>query len=672
MKKVFFGIFALVLLLGCSSGSGGGNPSGGDTGGTDTRATLSAGGAVSALAADTGKAVTFTGAAGLTLAAADFAVSGGGTITGVSVASGTATVTVTFAANTATSAKTYTVSIASGSTKIRGSATVAITQAAVAGTPPPTPPAGNPALSGSVSISGTVQVGQALSANTSSLGGSGAITYQWIRGSTHVGTNSATYILAAADVGYTIKVQVSRAGYTGTVTSGATAAVAAADIPALTGSVSISGTAQVGQALSANTGSLGGSGAISYQWIRGASTNVGTNSATYSPVAGDVGATIKVQVSRAGYTGTITSPVTAAVAAATLPALTGTVSISGTAQVGQTLTAVTSALTSPQGTPAYQWKRAGSTNIGTNATYAVVAADVGYTLTVTVSYSGNSGTVTSGATATVTLPALTGTVSITGTAQVGQTLSAVTSALTSPQGTPAYQWKRAGSTNIGTNATYAVVAEDVGSTLTVTITYSGNSGSVTSPATAAVTYPALSGTVSISGTAQVGQTLTANTGSLGGSGAITYQWIRGASISVGTNSATYVPVDADVDYTIKVQVSRAENSGTITSGATSAVLAVGSATITVGFNYGEITVSGSDGNNIISQSGAYGPTSLSLSATGYTNVIWYVDGSQTGISGSPVTINASAYTAQPHSVIFTGTANGHRYSSQPIPFVVNP
>jgi hypothetical protein len=94
------------------------------------RAALGAGPAVGAAESDTTANVTFTGAAGLSLAAADFAVTTGATITGASVASGTATVAVSFAANTTASSKTYTVSIASGSTKITGAGTVAITQAA--------------------------------------------------------------------------------------------------------------------------------------------------------------------------------------------------------------------------------------------------------------------------------------------------------------------------------------------------------------------------------------------------------------------------------------------------------------------------------------------------------------------------------------------------------------
>ena len=80
---------------------------------------------------------------------------------------------------------------------------------------------------------------------------------------------------------------------------------------------------------------------------------------------------------------------------------------------------------------------------------------------------------------TVTLPALTGTVSITGTAQVGQMLTADTSALVG-SGTITYQWKR-GTANIGANSnTYVVQTADIGSSIIVTITKSGNSGSVTS------------------------------------------------------------------------------------------------------------------------------------------------------------------------------------------------
>jgi hypothetical protein len=56
--------------------------------------------------------------------------------------------------------------------------------------------------------------GQELTAVANALGGDGALSYQWTRGSTNVGTNSQ-YTLTAADLYSKIKVTVRRAGYTG-------------------------------------------------------------------------------------------------------------------------------------------------------------------------------------------------------------------------------------------------------------------------------------------------------------------------------------------------------------------------------------------------------------------------------------------------------------------------
>jgi hypothetical protein len=153
--------------------------------------------------------------------------------------------------------------------------------------------------------------------------------------------------------------------------------------------------------------------------------------------------------------------------------------------------------------------------------------------------------------------------------------------------------------------------------------------------------------------------------------------ISDVNVSDYTGTATVsVSFAANIGATPKTySVSIATDSAKIRGDATVVITqaaATGSANITIGFNYGEITITGSDGSNVISKSGAYGPSSLSLSATGYTDVVWYVDGSSTGISGSPVTLNAAIYSTKRHSIIFTGAANGHWYSSQPIPFVVNP
>ena len=247
-----------------------------------------------------------------------------------------------------------------------------------------------PALTGTVSISGVAEVGQTLTANTDSLGGSGTISYQWKRGTNNIGTNSSTYVVQSADVDSTITVTVTRAGYTGSVTSAPTTAITDPSHPPLTGTVSISGVAVEGQTLTANTDSLGGNGTISYQWKRG-TVDIGTNSNTYVLVNADDGATITVTVTRSGYSGSVTSEPVGPIG---LPPLTGTVIISGVAVEGQTLTANTDSLDG-SGTISYQWKR-GTTNIGTNSSaYILVKADDGATITVTVTRSGYSGSVTS-------------------------------------------------------------------------------------------------------------------------------------------------------------------------------------------------------------------------------------------------------------------------------------
>jgi hypothetical protein len=91
---------------------------------------------------------------------------------------------------------------------------------------------------------------------------------------------------------------------------------------ALTGTVTITGTARVGQTLTANINSLGGTGTVSYQWKRGDTatadgTNIGgATSGTYTLVAADEDKYITVTVTRTGYSGSKTSTATAKVTAA--------------------------------------------------------------------------------------------------------------------------------------------------------------------------------------------------------------------------------------------------------------------------------------------------------------------------------------------------------------------
>ncbi|GHV48447.1 hypothetical protein FACS189499_07860 [Clostridia bacterium] len=89
----------------------------------------------------------------------------------------------------------------------------------------------NADLDGSVSIDGNAEFGATLTANTGSLTTSptgvykGTLTYEWKRGGMTVGTNSATYPIAADDIGSAITVTVTAANCNGSIDSYPTSTV---------------------------------------------------------------------------------------------------------------------------------------------------------------------------------------------------------------------------------------------------------------------------------------------------------------------------------------------------------------------------------------------------------------------------------------------------------------
>ena len=116
----------------------------------------------------------------------------------------------------------------------------------------------------------------------------------------------------AADVGFTLRLQVTASNTAGPslpANSAATAAVIAAtgSVPVNTGLPTVTGTAQVGQTLTGTVGSWTGASGYSQQWQRcsGASCNpISTATAlTYVPVAADVGFTLRLQVTASNTAG---------------------------------------------------------------------------------------------------------------------------------------------------------------------------------------------------------------------------------------------------------------------------------------------------------------------------------------------------------------------------------
>ena len=302
-------------------------------------------------------------------------------------------------------------------------------------------------------------------------------------------------------------------------------AVAAVPNSAATGEPTISGTAQVGQMLTASTSDISDSDGLinatfTYQWTANDGTEdtdiQDATGSTYTLAAADEGKTIKVRVSftdDGGNQETRTSAVTVAVAAVPNSAATGEPTISGTAQVGQMLTASTSDISDSDGlinaTFTYQWIANDGTEDtdiqdATGSTYTLAAADEGKTIKVRVSFTddgGNQETRTSAVTvavAAVPNSAATGEPTISGTAQVGQMLTASTSDISDSDGlinaTFTYQWTANDGTEDtdiqdATGSTYTLAAADEGKTIKVRVSFTddgGNQETLTSAVTVAV------------------------------------------------------------------------------------------------------------------------------------------------------------------------------------------
>jgi len=169
--------------------------------------------------------------------------------------------------------------------------------------------------------------------------------------------------------------------------------------------------------------------------------------------------------------------------------------ITGTAQVGQTLNGSSGTWSNSPTSYAYQWLR-GSTPISgaTSIDYVAATADIGSTLALRVTASNLGGPSTPAVSANtqvvtaapVPAPVNTAVPAITGTAQVGSTLTSTNGTWTNNPTSFTRQWLRGGAVISGaTGVTYDPVQADVGSTLSVRVI--ANNGTNSAPATSAPT-----------------------------------------------------------------------------------------------------------------------------------------------------------------------------------------
>ena len=409
-----------------------------------------------------------------------------------------------------------------------------------------------------------------------------------------------------------------------------------------TGVPTISRTAQVGGTLTADTSGIADADGLSsvqyqYQWLADDADISGATNATYTLVAADEGKAIKVEVTfiddagkaisvQVGFTDdadneeTLTSAATDAVAAAPTPnsPATGAPAISGTAQVGETLTADTSGIADDDGLNnvqyEYQWLADDSEIAGaTSLTYTLADADEGKAIKVEVSFTddvGNDETLTSTATDAVAaglpppdnLRAVTqksGAVELTWDAPQDATVTGYRIERRPTGGSPSDQQRSDGSPrdnhtlvedtgSADTSYTDNTAQEGVGYEYRVSARNEAGAGAesdwVNAEEATAPNSPA-TGAPTISGTAQVGETLTANTTGIADADGLSnvqyeYQWLADDADISGATNATYTLGAADEGKAIKVRVSFTDDAGndeSLTSAATDAVAAAGPA-----------------------------------------------------------------------------------------------
>jgi hypothetical protein len=400
-------------------------------------------------------------------------------------------------------------------------------------------------------LTGLAVVGETLTASTGSWTGTQPITftYAWQRcDATGAGCSAPiatgnTYVVVDADIGSTLRVEVTGTNGEGTASalSAPTAVVTSPTPPVNTVEPSVSGSTAEGGTLSATTGTWTGAGTITYafQWVRcGADGGLpdgsncpsvdGATSSSYMLVAADIGKRMRVQVTATNIAGstTATSNATGVVTESTTkgpPRNTVEPSITGTAAQSSFLFGSTG--TWAGATPitfTYQWLRCGSdggAGDGSNCTfisgattssYLVASADVGGRLRLRVTATNSVGvqTVASNATNVVaglstpppppaTAPRNVFAPSIAGAPTQGQLLFASVGSWSGTLLTYSYQWLRCGSSGGqadgsdcpaitgATGSQYTLTDSDVGRRLRVQVTARNTLGSATatSPAT---------------------------------------------------------------------------------------------------------------------------------------------------------------------------------------------
>ncbi|HWQ99155.1 MAG TPA: hypothetical protein VN538_13820 [Clostridia bacterium] len=401
------------------------------------------------------------------------------------------------------------------------------------------------ALTGAPAISGNAYYGGTLSANLSGINEKDLtkVSLKWVRvdGATETqvaaGDKDTTYTLVEADIGKTIRLDVTSSMLTGTV-SASTAAVTKAPY---SGSV----TKPVASSVAATSVTLTSVSGYEYMLSGGA----WQDSATFSGLT--AGTSYDFYQRMKETTTTLASDTSEKATISTSSGLNGTAVITGTAQSGKTLTGSLSG-SNATGTISYVWQRGGAT-VGTGTTYLLGSADVGQVITLVVTTSEQTGSL-SAATATVSK-------ADNATTPAAPTMASATATTITLNAVAGYQYSLGGTYWQDTTTFHNLVA---GSTYTFFQRVAETTTVLASAASTGAnfsTLPTLSGTISTTGEARYGMTMTATLSGSNNTGTLTYTWKRGNTVA-GTG-VVYVVSAADIGNQLTLEVTSSVQGGVV-------------------------------------------------------------------------------------------------------------
>ncbi len=354
-------------------------------------------------------------------------------------------------------------------------------------------------------VNGTLKVGATVTASTGNWTPSPAsYTYAWLLdGKPISGASSKTLTLTPSHVGHTISASVTalRAGYPSIKAVSKSATVQPGAL-ATSKPPTISGSAQVGQTLTASTGTWSETGlTYEYQWKTDGQPISGATSSTYVPGASDVDHHVSVTVTGAkpGYgPASSSSSATDSVMSGDFT-MSAAPRVSGTPKVGAKLT-LESGTWSPTPSLSYTWLADGTTIAGVEGTtYVPTASQVGKRITARVSAK-RPGFKTKTASSSATAAVAKGTIAtsssprISGSTRYGSWLTRTGGEPSTPGTTVKRQWYRDGKAVAGaTGDRYKITGADLSHKITVRLSYSAD-GHVSRSLTSAAVGPAQRGT----------------------------------------------------------------------------------------------------------------------------------------------------------------------------------